>query len=71
VTVKIRDAAAVRELALRRCPAADPAARAEIEESFAAAWRWAADPCAPMTGIPGVSWTCADVIVEQELARSR
>jgi hypothetical protein len=71
VTIKITDAAAMRELALAACPVTDQAARAEIEASFAAAWQWAAGPCAPMTGIPGVTWTCVEVAVEQVLARSR
>ncbi len=70
VMIKITAAAAVRELALAACPVTDQAARAEIEASFAAAWQWAADPCAPMTGIPGVTWTCVEVAVEQVLARS-
>jgi hypothetical protein len=71
VTVKIRDAAATRELALEACPATDAAARAEIDRSFAAAWHWAAEPCAPLAGIPGVTWKCVEVSVEQVLARSR
>ena len=71
VTIKITDAADVRELALAACPVTDQAARAEIDASFAAAWQWAANPCAPMTGIPGVTWTCVEVVVEQVLARSR
>ena len=70
VTIKITDGAAVRELALGACSVTDQAARAEIETSLAAAWRRAADPCAPMTGIPGVTWTCIKVAVEQVLARS-
>lgn len=53
------------------CPVTDQAARTEIDASFAAAWQWAANPCAPMTGIPGVTWTCVEVAVEQVLARSR
>jgi hypothetical protein len=71
VTVKIRDAAAVRELALTACPAADVATHAEIEQSFAAAWHWAADPHAPLAAIPGVTWTSVEVTVEQVLARAR
>jgi hypothetical protein len=71
VTIKITDAADVRELALAACPVTDQAARAEIDVSFAAAWQWAADPCALVTGIPGVTWTCVEVVVEQVLARSR
>jgi hypothetical protein len=71
VTVKIRDAAAARELALEACPATDAAVRAEIDRSFAAAWHRAAEPCAPLAAIPGVTWKCADVSVEQVLARSR
>lgn len=70
VTVKIGVVAEVRELALAACPATDPAGRTEIENCFAAAWQWAADPCAPMTGIPGVTWTCVEVAVEQVFARS-
>lgn len=46
VTVKILDAATVRELGLTACPATDVAAHTEIEQSFAAAWHWAADPYA-------------------------
>jgi hypothetical protein len=69
VTIKIADAAEVRELALAACPVTDQAVRAEIDASFAAAWQWAADPCAPMTGIPGVTWTCVEVAVEQVFAR--
>lgn len=71
VTLKIDDAAQVRELALAACPADDPTGRTEIEQSFAAAWHWAAPPCAPMTGIPGVTWTCVEVVVEQVPARGR
>jgi hypothetical protein len=41
--------------------------RGELRRGLA----WAADPCAPMTGIPGVTWTCVEVVVEQVLARSR
>ena len=71
VTVKIRDAAAARELALGLCPATEAPARAEIERSFAAAWHWVAEPCAPLAGIAGVIWRCVDVTVEQVLAGSR
>lgn len=70
VTVKILDAAAVRELALRACPATDVATHAEIEQSFAAAWHWAADPHAPLAAILGVTWTSVEVTVEQVLARA-
>lgn len=71
VTVKIRDVAAARELALAACPVGDHAARAEIDRSFAAAWHWAAPPTAPMAGISGVTWTCVEVTVDQVFARSR
>ena len=71
VTVKIHDVEAVRELALAACPAADHAARAEIDRSFAAAWHWAAPPTAPMDGVPGVTWSGVEVVVDQVLARSR
>lgn len=50
VTVKILDAAAVRELALMACPARLP--RPNARRSFAAAWHWAADPHAPLAAIP-------------------
>ncbi len=71
VTVKVLDAAAVRELALTACPATDVATHAEIEQSFAAAWHWAADPHAPLAAIPGVTWTSVKVTVEQVLSRAR
>jgi hypothetical protein len=71
VTVKIYDAAAARELALGLCPATEAPARAEIERSFAAAWHWAAEPCAPLVGIPGVTGRWVDVTVERVLAGSR
>lgn len=71
VTVKIGDAGAARELALAACPVTDAEARAEIEHSFAAVWRWAAPPYAPMAGIPGITWAPVDVTVEQILARPR
>ncbi len=71
VTVKILDAVAVRELALTACPATDVATHAEIEQSFAAAWHWAADPHAPLATIPGVTWTSVEVTVEQVLSRER
>lgn len=64
-------AAAVRELALTACPATDVATHAEIEQSFAAAWHWAADPHAPLAAIPGVTWTSVKVTVEQVLSRAR
>ena len=71
VTIRIRDVRAVRELALAACPVTDGDARTEVDRSFAAAWNRAADPYAPMTGIPGVVWTPVEVTVEQALARSR
>jgi hypothetical protein len=71
VTVKILDAAAVRKLALTACPATDVAARTEIEQSFAAAWHWAADPHAPLTAISGVTGTSVEVTVQQVLSRPR
>jgi hypothetical protein len=71
VTVKISDAEAVRELARVACPDTEQDARAEIDAGFAAAWHWAADPCTPVTDIPGVTWTCVEVAVEQVLARTR
>ena len=71
VTIKIRDASVARELALAACPAANNAARAEIQRSFAAVWHWAAEPYAPVTEIPGVAWTPVGVSVEQIFTRPR
>jgi hypothetical protein len=70
VTVKILDAAAVRELALGACAATDVATRIDIEQSFAAAWNRAADPHAPLAAIPGVTWTSVEVTVKQVPSRS-
>jgi hypothetical protein len=69
VTVKISDVETVRELARAACPDTEQHARAEIDAGFAAAWHWAADPCAPVADIPGIAWTCVEVAVE--LARTR
>jgi len=69
VTIKIRDAPAVRELVLAACPIAEVETRAEITASFAALWNMAAEPHAPLTGIPGVDWNPVDVTVVQVLAR--
>jgi hypothetical protein len=71
VTVKISDVEAVRALARAACPDTEQVARAEIDAGFAAAWHWAADPCAPVADIPGATWTCVEVTVEQVLARTR
>ncbi|MGH3977421.1 MAG: hypothetical protein ACRDRZ_00195 [Pseudonocardiaceae bacterium] len=71
VAIKLDDAPAARELALAACPATEVEARAEIERSFAAVWRWAASPYAPLTEVPGITWTPVDVAVEQIMARSR
>lgn len=71
VTIKILDIAAVRELALRACPATDVTTHTDIEQSFAAAWHWAANPHAPLAAIPGVTWTSAEGTVKQVLSRPR
>ena len=71
VTIKLDDAPRAREMALAACPTSDAEARAEIEQSFAAVWNWAASPYAPLDEVPGVSWTPDDVTVEQIMARSR
>lgn len=47
------------------------ATQVEIDRDLAPAWHWAADPHAPLTGIPGVSWTPLEVTVRQVYARSR
>ena len=44
---------------------------AEVKESLAVAWARAADPYAPLRGVPGVTWTPAAVSVEQVYARAR
>ncbi|MGH3931171.1 MAG: hypothetical protein ACRDTF_14475 [Pseudonocardiaceae bacterium] len=49
VTVKIRDAAAARELALAACPVTDADARKEIERSFSTVWHGGG----PGLGLPG------------------
>lgn len=69
VTIKIRDAPAARALALAACPATDARARAEIGHSFAAVWRWAADPYTPLMGVPGITWSPVSVTVEQVMSR--
>jgi hypothetical protein len=71
VMVKLMDPPAFREIALAACPDDDPAARTDIGESLAAAWNRAADPSAPLRDVPGVTWTCREVTVEQILARDR
>lgn len=71
VIVGVTDAAALRELALSGCRSDDVVARDEIDASFAAAWNRAADPFAPLAGIPGITWTPACVEVEQVLRGRR
>ncbi len=62
VTVRILDPDALRAAAARAA-GTDPAARTEIETSFAAAWNHAADPWAPLDGLPGITWTPGSVEV--------
>jgi hypothetical protein len=69
VTVRITDAAAVRELARAACPEGDDDARADVDAGFAAAWNRAADPYAPLHPIPGITWAPAGVEVEHRLRR--
>ena len=70
VTVRIIDANALRELARSACVADDHAAHAEIDASFAAAWNWAADPCAPLHAIPGITWSLTGVETDHRLRRT-
>lgn len=71
VTIKLDDAPAARELALAACPATETTARAEIEQSFAAVWHWAASAYLPLDEIPGITWSPVSVSVEQIMAGSR
>jgi hypothetical protein len=69
VTVKLRDVAAFRDVALARCPEGDAGVRAEIGQSLATAWQWAADPYTPLRTIPGIAWTPVQVDVHHKPAR--
>jgi hypothetical protein len=69
VTVKLRDVGAFRDVALARCPDNEVGARAEIGQSLAAAWQWAAEPYAPLRTIPGIDWTPVQVDVHHKPAR--
>jgi len=70
VTVKLRDVAAFRQVALATCPTDNVTAREEINRSLAAAWQHAADPYAPLRHIPGITFTPIEVTVEHLHARS-
>lgn len=69
VTVKLEDVAAFRDIAAAAAPEGDTAAHTEIGQSLATAWRWAAEPYAPLRVIPGISWTPVQVTVEHKPAR--
>ncbi|MGH3853168.1 MAG: hypothetical protein ACRDR6_06650 [Pseudonocardiaceae bacterium] len=69
MTIKLCDAPVLRELALKACPVGAAEARAEIAQSFAAVWQWAADPYAPMTDVQSIAWTPVNVTVGQILSR--
>jgi hypothetical protein len=69
VAVKLRKVAALRDLAMAMCPDGDTHARAEIGESLATAWQWAAEPYAPLRGIQGITWTPVQVSVQHRPAR--
>ncbi len=70
VTVKLRDVGALRAAALAAPAAGDAPAPVEVQNSLAAAWNRAADPYAPLRGVPGITWIGRDVTVEQVLARA-
>jgi hypothetical protein len=69
VTAKLVDVAALRDVAAGACPEGDNGARAEIRESLAAAWQWAAEPYAPLRRVPGIVWTPVEVTVEHRPTR--
>ncbi len=69
VTVRLQDVGALRDLATRH--PSDAGTDAEVKQSLAEAWVRAADPYAPLRGVPGVTWTPAAVSVEQVYARAR
>jgi len=69
VTVRLEDVAAFRDIAAAAVPDSDTDARTEIDQSLAAAWRWAAEPYAPLRAIPGIIWTPVQVSVEHQPAR--
>ena len=66
VSVRLKDADALRRLAAQ----AKPAEAAAIADSLATAWQHAADPYAPLRSIPGISWEPASVEVERLPARA-
>jgi hypothetical protein len=70
VAILLRDVAAFRRVASDACPAGDTAACAEIGQSLAAAWQWAAPPFAPMQRIPGIIWSPVDAVVAHVPARA-
>ena len=65
VTVKLRDVDALRRIAL----AAAPSEADQIDRSFAAAWRHAIDPYAPIRVVPGIDWQPGTVEVTHIPAR--
>jgi len=66
VTVKLTDVDALRRLAAR----AYPNEAAEISDSLAVAWHWAADPFAPLRSIAGIDWKPGRVVIEHLPARA-
>ena len=70
VTIQLRDVAAFRRVASDACPDGDAEARAEIAQSLAAAWQWAAPPFAPLHRIPAITWSPVDAVVAHVPARA-
>ncbi|MFC5824431.1 hypothetical protein [Nonomuraea insulae] len=65
VQLQLGDLAALRALAVQNAPeAAD-----DINQSVAAAWNHAADPAAPLAGIPAITWTVTDITVDRVTRR--
>ncbi|MBF8192481.1 hypothetical protein ITP53_43745 [Nonomuraea sp. K274] len=61
VQVKLGDLAALRTFAVQNAPDA----AGDVSESLASAWIHAAEPAAPLIGIPAITWIIANLTVER------